>query len=155
MGFSYGQNFERTLPDEGPVSFSTQHPLWSNVDVFTVGAAFDVTYGNFRKRIVNQLTRSRINDLVNATGEHLNAAPAIRLFPNPAKTHFTIIAEGATPGSLLSYTIYDIAGAILQESNRSEWNRPVDISALPSGAYIIRVSAPGWGRPVIRKMIKG
>ena len=154
VGFSYGQSFEQPLPDEGPVNFSTQHSLGGNVDVFTVGAAFDVTHGSFRKRIVNQLTRSRINDLVNVTDGQRKTGPAIRLFPNPAGTHFIIAPEGAVAAPLLSYSIYDITGKAILEDKRAEWNQPVDISALSPGAYFIRLQGEGEDVPAIRKIVK-
>ncbi|MCO6481132.1 MAG: T9SS type A sorting domain-containing protein [Phaeodactylibacter sp.] len=153
VGFNYGQQFQRPLP-EGPLEFSSQHYVAPNVDVFTVGAAFDVAYNSFSKRIVNQLTLSRINDLVNSSGGESLPMPSFRIIPNPAKDHFMLAPDGPAQRSVSGYTIYSLTGMVVQQGGRVEWNQPVSISRLMPGIYFLRLEGEGLPGPLIRKMIK-
>ncbi len=153
VGFNYGQQFQRPLPD-GPLEFSSQHYVAPNVDVFTVGAAFDVTYNSFTRRIVNQLTLSRINDLVNSAGGESSSMPSFRIIPNPAKDHFMLAPEGYAQSFVSGYTIYSLTGIVVQQGGQMEWNQPVQISHLKPGIYFLRLEVEGLPRPLIRKVIK-
>ncbi|MCB0548862.1 MAG: hypothetical protein KDD19_14880 [Phaeodactylibacter sp.] len=154
VGFNYGQRFERPLPTEGPVDFATQHYLAPNVNIFTVGAAFDITYNSFRKRIVNQLTLSRINTLVNGAGPHWGMTSAIRVAPNPAGEHFTMTWDGPPGVANPDYTLYDARGVAVQEGNRVAWGRPVSIHSLEPGIYYIRINLEGKPLPFVQRLVK-
>jgi hypothetical protein len=57
----------------------------------------------------------------------------IRLFPNPAQDalHITGVASG------MSYSIYDIAGRLLESGIVTD--KTIDISILPGGFYTLRL----------------
>lgn len=67
VGFDYGSKYKANINGQSQVSKT--NTIASNTNVFTVGAAFNITYNGFKKRIFNQLTLSRIDLDVPDTGE--------------------------------------------------------------------------------------
>ena len=59
IGFDYGQKFSSIIGNQNQVEISGRHSISGNIDVFTVGAAFNIYYNGFQKRIFNQMTISR------------------------------------------------------------------------------------------------
>ncbi len=154
IGWNYGDNFETTLPAGEWVQFSATHSINSAVNVITVGAAFDVNFGNFNKRIVNQLVVSRINTLATRPDIISWEPETFRLWPNPASDHFSLAFE---PGEgLVDYnlSIMDCRGRCVWSGKTDPGNHRIDISRLDPGVYFIRVIRVGNPDPVIRKLIK-
>jgi len=64
----------------------------------------------------------------------------IRLFPNPAENSFTVRASGSE--TILEVSVYDGLGALRLVSDATGKDIPIDISGLPAGVYLVRVSTP-------------
>jgi len=90
IGFEYGEKYQISMPAGEQVSITREHIINTSTNVFTLGAAFDIHYNNFQKRIVNQLTFSRIDTLANSINDHFSATTSIDIYPNPAKNYFTV-----------------------------------------------------------------
>ena len=75
---------------------------------------------------------------------------AVSIFPNPAKTQFTLQSDVA----LEKFTIYDVRGRMLSDIDLSEMSheKTVDISSLASGVYMVRVT--GDKGSVVKNLVK-
>ena len=154
VGFSYGESFQTSMPDGEQVNYSSQHNISNNVDVFTLGAAFDVTYNSFQKRIVNELTLIRSNEATNLVDNHLSAITAIEISPNPIRDFFIVALDKTVSSPHFDYVIYNNIGVVVKHGVRTEWSQPIDISALTSGVYYMRVRNHGHPTFPIKKIIK-
>lgn len=136
VGFDYGQKFKANI--NGQDQISKTHPIAGNVDVFTIGAAFDITYGGFKKRIFNQLTLTN-KDL--NTGIEENIYPdyhsSVYVFGNPYSGFLTLIGGGGL--ELARVEVIGMDGQILAvyQSAGSEFTLPV--SGYAKGIYLLRV----------------
>lgn len=154
VGWDYGQKFQMTMPAGEQVNVTRQHSINANVDVFTVGAAFDISYNSFRKRIYNQLTFTRSDGGTGGTAGHLPAEPYISIYPNPATEYLKVSSDETGASSTFDYVLYNFAGMVVQQGNKNEWNSPVDISQLRPGIYFVRINYKGRSVPVIEKLLK-
>ncbi|HEX7412056.1 MAG TPA: T9SS type A sorting domain-containing protein [Bacteroidales bacterium] len=154
VGFNYGDKFQRTLPSDEQVNFTSHHVFASNVNVFTVGAAFDVTYNNFRKRIVNQLTLSRINDVANSVDEPFSATPSMHIYPNPIKDYFIVAFDETIASPCFNYTIINNMGTVVKHAEKAERYQPININTLIPGIYYICIILAGQSVPITKKLIK-
>jgi sugar lactone lactonase YvrE len=84
----------------------------------------------------------------------------VTLFPNPATTQLTITASSAINeiniSNLLGQTVYNsqftVSGQLPTANSRLQ---TIDVSALPSGVYFVRVNpSAGSGQAVVRKFVK-
>jgi hypothetical protein len=71
------------------------------------------------------------------------------LYPNPAKKYINIALE---MGFLGNYSIYTITGQLIQSDPLLDSATLLDISHLPNGMYLIRIS--GQGKITTLKFIK-
>ncbi|MFA5817020.1 MAG: T9SS type A sorting domain-containing protein [Bacteroidales bacterium] len=154
VGFNYGEKFQRTLPGDERVNFASHHAFNANVNVFTVGAAFDVTYNSFRKRIVNQLTLSRINDVTNSVDEPLSATTSMRIYPNPIKEYFKVAFDETVTTPWFNYTIMNNMGIVVTHAEKAERYQPINVNTLIPGIYYIRIVLAGQSVPIAKKLIK-
>jgi len=154
LGFEYGEKFQRTLSGDNEITFIRDHIIGSNVNVFTVGAAFDVAYGDFRKRIVNQKTFSQMNDIVSSTEQHAVPGTLMRVFPNPSGDFVVVSPEKSVVTTSFHYTIYDIAGKEVNPKSSGTWNQRIDMSSLIPGVYYMKIDVPGQSVPKILKIVK-
>lgn len=152
VGFDYGQKFQINLPPDTYFNFTTHHAIDANVDVFTVGAAFNVTYNSFKKRIVNQLTLSRINDLTDTADVQLSNC--IRIYPNPVKEFFSVYNTDNNLAMHFSYAIFDNIGKLVKKTENAEWSKPISINTLSRGIYYIRIIPSGLFLPITKKIVK-
>ncbi|MBK8556747.1 MAG: hypothetical protein IPL65_13690 [Lewinellaceae bacterium] len=67
------------MPNLPMVSHQSMYTLSPNTNVFTVGAAFDISYNGFSKRIVNQRSFSRTNTLSSNTQNLDQSSYCVRL----------------------------------------------------------------------------
>ena len=149
-----GNTYQLTLPANDQFSFTSHHALSSVVDIFTVGAAFDVTYNNFTKRIVNQLTISRINEIVTSVGESVPVTSSLHIYPNPTKDYFKVDFDKTISSPWFNYTIMNNMGTIVKHVEKVGQNQPIDVNDLLPGIYYIHIALIGESVPITRKMIK-
>jgi len=154
VGFNYGDKFQRTLPADDQVNFTSHHAFAANVNVFTVGAAFDVTYNSFRKRIVNQLTLSRMNDVTISVAEPLSPTRSLLIFPNPIKEYFRVAFDETITAPWFNYSILNNMGIVVKHAEKAERYRPIYINTLKPGIYYIRIVVAGQSVPITKKIIK-
>lgn len=75
-----------------------------------------------------------------ATGVEEGAETALRLWPNPAATE----VRASVPGSAsVRLWLYTTSGALMMQTSAEGDTASMDVSALPSGAYVVRVDAAG------------
>lgn len=148
VGFDYGYQYVMPLPANQQIKITRHHDLASNVNVFTVGAAFDISYNNFSKRIVNQLTMSRINKIASGVPESLPELPDLHLYPNPAEQFVKI--DNKKGLKIEEVAIYNQAGRKVLEVKPV--NNTLDISNLQPGMYYCRIRADH--RYTIEKFIR-
>ncbi len=73
--------------------------------------------------------------LGNASFEFKNK---FKIYPNPTTSHITIQFSNLNNAKL---EVYDINGRVLQNQNLNSTSNTVDISRLPSGMYLFKVSS--------------
>ena len=82
--------------------------------------------------------------------------PIVTLYPNPARTTVTIKLDGNAKGRS-SLIFYDVSGrVVLNEEfikDNSLFNKPVDVSQLPSGTYFVEIRVDRQDK-VVKKFIK-
>jgi hypothetical protein len=61
----------------------------------------------------------------------------VSLYPNPASKQITLASQQAKQ-SIISYTLYDIQGKVLQSKQLNSHQIQIDIEQLSKGAYIIQ-----------------
>jgi len=154
VGWDYGQKFMMTMPSGQQVTVTRRHAINSNVNVFTVGAAFDISYKSFRKRVYNQMTLTRSDEEINGMDRYLSAEPHIIISPNPATKYFTVASDGTSASSSFDYVLYNLAGMVVKQGIKNDWNSPVDISQLNPGLYYIRINCDSRSVPVTDKLLK-
>jgi len=149
VGFEYGQKFQTAMPDGHQVLVNRQYSVDPGVDVITVGAAFDIVYNEFQKRIVNQATFSRVN--ISSAG-YLEE-PQVSIFPNPASGYFYITSKQSPSDQGLRYIIYNNKGVIAARNDHASWNQRVNTSKLGTGLYHIIIYSGKQKAPIRSKIL--
>jgi hypothetical protein len=97
-----------------------------------------------RKRMVCGICTSYFRDERMAPARHNEAAPSVRLYPNPARNSFTLDAQEPVREGFIS----DMNGKRLQHFEGSNKAAPVfiQLGSYPTGTYLVRyfVSSKGW-----------
>jgi len=139
VGFGYGQKFQITMPGGEQVNLSRQHIINANVEVFTLGAGFEVNYNSFQKRIVNQVTYSKADDVTGGNHEYFFSTPSIHVYPNPTTDIIKVGSDirGRLPS--FDYIIYNSTGVAVKQGKSITWDQAIDIHTLNKGIYYIRV----------------
>ncbi len=154
VGFNYGEKFQWTMPGGDQVDFSSRHSFDAAVNVITVGAGFNVTYNGFRKRIVNQLTLSRINSISNRADQPALTPPIIRIYPNPVQDHFIVAFDQEVAPTNFTYTLINCMGVIVKHQETVHSNQPTNINELKPGIYYIRIALGGLSEVRTYKLVK-
>jgi len=152
IGFEYGEKYQISMPAGEQVSITREHIINTSKNVFTLGAAFDIHYNNFQKRIVNQLTFSRIDTLANSINDHFSATTSIDIYPNPAKNYFTV-ACNRTQTPHFALKIFNAAGILVRHIQKQMWDEPINISNLKPGMYHILITMNNHAPPCMKKLI--
>jgi hypothetical protein len=84
-----------------------------------------------------------------ATEQTSDNSDKLLIYPNPAANVLNI---ECSPSQNLMLTLFNLMGEPVMQRNSSGTKESVDISFLPSGMYIIKVS--GGDREVQRKVVK-
>lgn len=124
-----------------------ENPDWTTrlVNLSNEGYANQTIYIGFRLRSYDAFKlyldsiNVRIDDPVGIN--ELNAAVAIDLYPNPAKSNVTIKAK-----DLQSATVFSLDGQVVMEQSLKTTN-VLSVESLPAGTYLVEVqTANGVGR---------
>jgi hypothetical protein len=154
VGFNYGDQYQWTMPAGSQVKMSARHYFNGTVNVITVGAAFDVTYGSFRKRIVNQLVISRINTIASGIEAASAVISEFRIYPNPSKEVFYISGDIEDPTRPINGMIINSQGATVMQLSGVVPGNAVDLRGLKPGVYYIRLAQEGKMAAGTVKLVK-
>jgi len=149
VGFEYGQKFQTTMPAGQQVSVSRQYSVETGVNVFTVGAAFDIIYNEFRKRIGSQATFSRFNILY--IENTINSS--VLIYPNPAAEYIHITNKSTSDEQYFDYKIYNNAGIVVGNGSNASWNQSINISNLKTGLYHIIIDQRSQKSSIHKKIL--
>jgi len=132
-GWDYGQKYTETIePNINNYEFEKTFSVSNNTNVLTVAAGYNITLGNFEKRIWDQkiLLKDGIN-YIETTKKN-----KITIWPNPANEVLYLDLNNGE--NICGYNIYDIWGRelIKAESN----NKSINISSFPPGVYILVIN---------------
>lgn len=152
VGWDYGQKFEIAMPAGNQVCITGHYTIDNSINAFTLGAAFEINYNTFHKRIVNQSTFSR-NNTVSGIDKLSTFPVTIQISPNPATSYFKVtgVEMNASPG--FGYKIFNTTGSLVKQEKKTEWNQAVDISNLKPGIYIIQITIESQTTPIEKKLI--
>ncbi len=137
IGFDYGQKFSSIIGSQNQVEISGRHSIFGNIDVFTVGAAFNIYYNGFQKRIFNQMTISR-HDLSTGVEENtfVESSLTIRILGDPHSGSLTLISYADL--QLSHVEVVGINGQVIA-SYRAESSRlELPVGTLAKGLYLVR-----------------
>jgi len=140
--------------DGDQVNFASRHSFEATVNVITVGAAFDVTYRSFRKRIVNQLVLSRINSISNTVDLPEQHAAIIRIYPNPAQDNFIVAFNQEVVPPNFTYTIFNCMGVVVQHQETVYADQTINVNTLKPGIYYVKIALGDRSEPILCKLVK-
>ncbi len=152
VGFNYGQKYQAAMSADPQLNISGTFYMDNSVNVFTLGAAFNVSYNSFHKRIVNQATFSRYTNSY-GVDEIISSPLQVQISPNPASKCFNVLCNESIRTSSFDYAIFNNTGILIKNGQKKKWNQSIEISDLNPGAYIIRINIDGLSLPVIKKLI--
>ncbi len=139
IGWDYGTAATANLSAGSP-SHTAGFSYTSEVDVITLAAGINATYGNFTKRITAEkvylLGDTAHTDPPAVYTQESISAGALRIYPNPA-TDYIYVDAGMQ--SLTSYRITDACGRFFCEGDLPA-DQEIDIGQLPAGFYVIMVT---------------
>ena len=97
-----------------------------------VALAFTTSYGNSGDRLHLYI----IHNAYDATSESASSEPPFTLYPNPVKDLLSLrFDDGDKPESV---ELYDLAGRLV--GTKSNGLENIDMSAMPSGVYLLRIT---------------
>ncbi|MFZ5942210.1 MAG: hypothetical protein ACOYXB_16705 [Bacteroidota bacterium] len=149
IGFDFGLKYQMDMPAGDKVDFSKANLISAATDVFTVGAAFDISYGSFVKRVVNQATYIRpegtpVQAFETATGPWI--------WPNPASDAFYLAGD---PGKTYNYRIFNLFGSLVSAGEYLKPGQPVSVTELIPGFYSVSIEdRPGGSASVLKLLIE-
>lgn len=150
-GFDYGQKFQTSLPPGNTFTLTRSYNVSSITDVFTLGAAFDIYFNDFRKRIVNQATFTRPEE-ASSLAESDRLSARLTVYPNPAKEYFKVGTSGTGSSGTYDYEIVTPAGTVVQRGSHIDWSASVSTSALKPGIYGVRIRPSGRQERAVKKI---
>ncbi|MBL7111593.1 MAG: T9SS type A sorting domain-containing protein [Bacteroidales bacterium] len=154
VGFDYGQKFQIAMPGGEQINLTRLHVINANVNVFTLGAAFEINYNNFRKRIFNQLTYSKADGLIDRVDDMLYPRASIQVYPIPSMDILYLGIDEPGPTSLFDYVIINNYGIVVMHGEKTKWDQAIDIQQLNPGIYFIRISIDSQSTPLTKKVLK-
>ncbi len=127
---------------------ATVNPPGGSMQDFTVPVTYTVTSGN------GQTVKEWVVTVDITTDVAKPEVPELLIYPNPTKG--TVYISGTSiQNQIISIGVLDLYGKVVvetgtQRDGRAEW--VIDISHLPSGLYILKIST--LGSSIVRKVIK-
>ncbi|HYX05363.1 MAG TPA: T9SS type A sorting domain-containing protein [Bacteroidales bacterium] len=153
VGFDYGQRYQMAMPASDQATVTKQYDIGSNIDVFTIGAAFDIHFNTFMKRIANQATFTRTNVSVDEAENKIYSSDPVNIYPNPTTKFFSLSLSSSSESSVFDYVIYNTAGIIVREDHKIRWDCPVDVSSLLPGIYYILIETAKFKTSIAKKLV--
>ncbi len=141
IGFSYGEKYSATIPSDNEFEITATHSIGNNVDVITLGASFDVSFGNFTKRIVSEVTEVRTKKDISIYAKNVLENGRLRIYPNPTNGTFNIFLDHNTEQNTL-VNIFNSQGTCIYSSYMKFNNTPLSINSLEgkaSGVYYLTI----------------
>ena len=137
IGFDYGQKFSSIIGNQNQVEISGRHSISGNIDVFTVGAAFNIYYNGFQKRIFNQMTISR-RDLSTGVEENtfVESSLAIRILGDPHSGSLTLVSYADL--QLSHVEVVGINGQVIAAYRAESSRLELPVGTLAKGLYLVR-----------------
>mgnify|MGYP000042168084 FL=1 len=137
IGFDYGQKFSSIIGNQNQVEISGRHSISGNIDVFTVGAAFNIYYNGFQKRIFNQMTISR-HDLSTGVEENtfVESSLAIRILGDPHSGSLTLVSYADL--QLSHVEVVGINGQVIAAYRAESSRLELPVRTLAKGLYLVR-----------------
>lgn len=137
IGFDYGQKFSSIIGNQNQVEISGRHSISGNIDVFTVGAAFNIYYNGFQKRIFNQMTISR-HDLSTGVEENIfvESSLAIRILGDPHSGSLTLVSYADL--QLSHVEVVGINGQVIAAYRAESSRLELPVGTLAKGLYLVR-----------------
>lgn len=137
IGFDYGQKFSSIIGNQNQVEISGRHSISGNIDVFTVGAAFNIYYNGFQKRIFNQMTISR-HDLSTGVEENtfVESSLAIRILGDPHSGSLTLVSYADL--QLSHVEVVGINGQVIAAYRAESSRLELPVGTLAKGLYLVR-----------------
>ena len=137
IGFDYGQKFSSIIGNQNQVEISGRHSISGNIDVFTVGAAFNIYYNGFQKRIFNQMTISR-HDLSTGVEENtfVESSLAIRILGDPHSGSLTLVSYADL--QLSHVEVVGINGQVIAAYRAESSRLELPVGTLAKGSYLVR-----------------
>ena len=137
IGFDYGQKFSSIIGNQNQVEISGRHSISGNIDVFTVGAAFNIYYNGFQKRIFNQMTISR-HDLSTGVEENtfVESSLAIRFLGDPHSGSLTLVSYADL--QLSHVEVVGINGQVIAAYRAESSRLELPVGTLAKGLYLVR-----------------
>ena len=137
IGFDCGQKFSSIIGNQNQVEISGRHSISGNIDVFTVGAAFNIYYNGFQKRIFNQMTISR-HDLSTGVEENtfVESSLAIRILGDPHSGSLTLVSYADL--QLSHVEVVGINGQVIAAYRAESSRLELPVGTLAKGLYLVR-----------------
>lgn len=154
IGWSFGYTFSETYQQSVTgYEFSDYHTIGDDTYVVTFAAGFDIHYGNFSKRIYNQLTIP-IQNSFGVEDEYIfnNNNATIWLYPNPANDYFIIYSDDS-PLAPIYYQIFDFSGKLIF-SGKTEPSLRNKVEFLKPGIYFVEITKSDGQIIGILKLVK-
>jgi minor extracellular serine protease Vpr len=75
---------------------------------------------------------------LNTVNINTYAQQGLMVYPNPAQDQLFILSD-KDPSEIFTLNMYSVDGKLMRNANY-QWNTPIDVSTLPDGIYILRLS---------------
>lgn len=137
-GFEYGDAFTKSFSfTNNWYAFGQTHSYNSNIEVVSCAAGFNIYFGEFSRRIYNQIMLFR--EKTNTSVLELNIEPekVFLLFPNPVDTYFKLLNTSGSFDDSINYKILTLKGDVIQQG-MVYTNEPVNVESLKTGFYFVQ-----------------
>ncbi len=136
LGWDYGDSLSELMSfSANQFEYSREFTIDNFPYVISFAAGFDITYGNFTRRIHADKTLVR-EDLSFLEENNAVKYGDLIIYPNPSGDYIYLHTENLPEDQFYGYKIFDLQGRILL-SGSFQNNQPVDIQELEKGYYII------------------
>jgi hypothetical protein len=137
IGWDYGVSGSALLTGENNASYTVSHNYGDNVDVITLSAGLNASYGSFSKRIISRrdfiVGDTSYIELPASVITNRSQEYPLAVQPNPASDFITISSSGFSPQR---FCILEPGGRLVANGVIKDTSR-IDIHSLAAGYYVI------------------